>query len=40
MDELFKKMQKLIADKLEVDESKITLDATRIRTPLRSSSGT
>lgn len=28
MDELFKKMQKLIADKLEVDESKITLDAS------------
>ena len=27
MDELFEKMQKLIADKLEVDESKITLDA-------------
>ena len=28
MDELFKKMQKLIADKLEVDESKITLEAS------------
>ncbi|MEE0999964.1 MAG: acyl carrier protein [Treponemataceae bacterium] len=27
MDELFVKMQKLIADKLEVDESKVTLDA-------------
>jgi acyl carrier protein len=27
MDELFEKMQKLIADKLEVEESKITLDA-------------
>ena len=27
MDELFVKMQKLIADKLEVEESKITLDA-------------
>jgi acyl carrier protein len=28
MDELFEKMKKLIADKLEVDESKITLDAS------------
>ncbi|MBQ0167326.1 MAG: acyl carrier protein [Treponema sp.] len=28
MDELFDKIQKLIADKLEVDESKITLDAS------------
>ncbi len=28
MDELFEKIQKLIADKLEVDESKITLDAS------------
>ena len=27
MDELFEKMQKLIADKLEVEETKITLDA-------------
>ena len=27
MDELFEKMQKLIAEKLEVEESKITLDA-------------
>ena len=27
MDELFEKMKKLIADKLEVEESKITLDA-------------
>ena len=27
MDELFEKMQKLIADKLEVEESKITLYA-------------
>lgn len=27
MDELFEKKQKLIADKLEVEESKITLDA-------------
>ena len=27
MDELFEKMQKLIADTLEVEESKITLDA-------------
>jgi hypothetical protein len=26
MDELFVKIQKLIADKLEIDESKITLD--------------
>ncbi|MCL2834928.1 MAG: acyl carrier protein [Treponema sp.] len=28
MDELFEKMKKLIADKLEVDESKITMDAS------------
>jgi acyl carrier protein len=28
MDELFQKMQKLIADKLEIDESKITLDSS------------
>lgn len=28
MDELFVKMQKLIADKLGVDESKITLDSS------------
>jgi len=28
MDELFVKMQKLIADKLEIDESKITLDSS------------
>lgn len=28
MDELFEKIQKLIAEKLEVDESKITLDAS------------
>jgi len=28
MDELFEKMQKLIADKLEIEESKITLDAS------------
>ncbi|MGL4981873.1 MAG: acyl carrier protein [Treponemataceae bacterium] len=28
MDELFVKMQKLIAEKLEVEESKITLDAS------------
>ncbi|HUX13414.1 MAG TPA: acyl carrier protein [Spirochaetia bacterium] len=28
MDELFEKMKKLIADKLEVDESKITLDSS------------
>ena len=27
-DELFKKMQKLIADKLEIEESKVTLDAS------------
>ena len=27
MDELFERMQKLMADKLEVEESKITLDA-------------
>ena len=26
MDELFEKIQKLIAEKLEIDESKITLD--------------
>ncbi|HPX48642.1 MAG TPA: acyl carrier protein, partial [Treponemataceae bacterium] len=28
MDELFTKIQKLIADKLEIDEAKITLDAS------------
>ncbi|AGT44823.1 acyl carrier protein [Treponema pedis] len=28
MDELFKKIQKLIADKLEIDESKVTLDSS------------
>ncbi|HUX52306.1 MAG TPA: acyl carrier protein [Spirochaetia bacterium] len=28
MDELFEKMKKLIADKLEVDESKITMDSS------------
>jgi len=28
MDELFEKMQKLIADKLEIEESKITIDAS------------
>jgi len=28
MDELFEKMQKLIADKLEIEESKIALDAS------------
>lgn len=28
MDELFKKMQALIADKLEIDEDKITLDSS------------
>lgn len=28
MDELFVKIQKLIADKLEIDEEKITLDAS------------
>ncbi len=28
MDELFQKIQKLIADKLEIDEAKITLDAS------------
>lgn len=28
MDELFKKIQKLIAEKLEIDESKITLDSS------------
>jgi acyl carrier protein len=28
MDELFQKIQKLIADKLEIEESKITLDAS------------
>jgi acyl carrier protein len=28
MDELFQKIQKLIADKLDIDESKITLDAS------------
>ncbi len=28
MDELFEKMKKLIADKLEVEESKITMDSS------------
>ena len=28
MDEMFKKIQKLIADKLEIDEGKITLDSS------------
>jgi acyl carrier protein len=28
MDELFEKMKKLIADKLEVDEDKITMDSS------------
>ena len=28
MDEMFEKIQKLIADKLEIDESKITLDSS------------
>ena len=28
MDELFEKIQKLIADKLEIEESKITLDSS------------
>ncbi len=28
MDELFQKIQKLIADKLEIEEGKITLDAS------------
>ena len=28
MDELFEKIQKLIADKLEIDEAKITLDSS------------
>ena len=28
MDELFEKMKKLIADRLEVDENKITLDSS------------
>lgn len=28
MDELFEKMQKLIAEKLEIEESKISLDAS------------
>jgi acyl carrier protein len=28
MDDLFEKMKKLIADKLEIDEGKITLDAS------------
>ena len=28
MDELFEKIQKLIADKLELDEGKITLDSS------------
>lgn len=28
MDELFEKMQKLVADKLEIDEAKITMDSS------------
>lgn len=28
MDELFNKIQKLIAEKLEIDESKVTLDSS------------
>ncbi len=28
MDELFEKMKKIIADKLEIDESKVTLDSS------------
>ena len=28
MDELFEKLKKLIADKLEIDESKITMEAS------------
>ena len=28
MDELFEKMKKLIADRLEIDENKITLDSS------------
>jgi acyl carrier protein len=28
MDELFEKMKKIIADKLEIEESKITLDSS------------
>ncbi|MFQ3620294.1 MAG: acyl carrier protein [Spirochaetales bacterium] len=28
MDEIFEKMKKIIADKLEIDESKITLDSS------------
>ena len=28
MDELFEKIQKLLADKLEIDEGKITLDSS------------
>ncbi len=28
MDELFEKMKKLVADKLEVDESKVTLESS------------
>jgi acyl carrier protein len=28
MDELFQKIQKLIADKLEIEESKVTIDAS------------
>ena len=28
MDELFEKIQKLIAEKLEIDESKVTLDSS------------
>ena len=28
MDELFQKMQKIIAEKLDIDESKVTLDSS------------
>ena len=28
MDELFEKIQKLIAEKLDIDESKVTLDSS------------
>jgi len=28
MDELFEKMQKLVAEKLEIDEAKITMDSS------------
>ena len=38
MDELFSKMQKLIADKLEIEESKVTMDASFRQDPAQTAS--